>query len=215
MANLFAKAKTIDAPKASKKDTKVEVQMPGLKSYAEVDALIKSLTSLKESLGSELKSAGLSEFIKMSEADGKRPDSFRGIDDDASGSIELRRRSTTSAISEDEAKLLRSHNLEPKKEIITNKLFGINPAYAENDALLEKVSKALDGIVPEDFIVVQEERSKLVATDEILDKAFNLHLPREVIETLTVMAIKPKLAVTNVTEIMDRVKALIGEEDGE
>lgn len=206
--SMFANAKPVETKKpAGKKSAKQEVSLVGLQTMAEIDALMKALAGMKEAVEAGVKADAFDHFY--STADGKRPTSFRGVDGIASASVELRKRSTMSALSETEQALLTEHNVPFEKLIATQKLFGINPVYAEDTALLGKVETALSGIVPADFIVVQEERSKSVVTDATLDTAFAQRTPREVIQAITVLAVKPKLAVTDLVSIMDDVKKMI------
>lgn len=203
--SMFANAKVVKAAKAPKAG-KVEVKMVGLQSLAEVDALIDALSALKTTLAAEVKSAAFEHFISV--ADGKRPDNFRGVEGIASASIELRKRSTTSPLGEAELALLAEHDIPAEKLVATQKMFGIDPKYTGDTALLDVVSAALEGKVPEDFIVVQEERSKTVVTDETLRVAFSKNV-RDVIAAVTVLAIKPKLDETDLGRIMDDLRAVI------
>ena len=208
--SMFKTAKTIEAKPAAKKNNKAEVQMKGLEQLAEIDALVKSLSGIYKSLESKVKSAAFDHFYSF--VGDSRPASFRGVEGIASASLEMRKRSTASALSEAEQALLAQHNLPTEKSIATNKMFGINPIYAENDALLAKVEAALAGIVPDDFIVLQEEKSKVVVTDETIELAFRSKTtPAEVIQAITVLAIKPKLEVTDINKILADVKALIAD----
>ena len=210
MASLFAKAKTVAPAKAAtKKSTKDEVQLDGLQQLAEIDALIKALTAAKTTIEQSVKSDAFDHFFSLAQADAKRPENFRGIDGNASASIELRKRSTASALSDEEVALFEQHGLVVEKAVSVQKLFGINPAYASDDNLLEAVSNAIADIVPADFIVVQEEKSKNVVGDATMDKAFSIKAPREIIEAITVMAVKPKLANTDIAEILSNVKTLL------
>lgn len=205
--SMFKSAKTIEPSKPSKK-TAENVQIDGLKDLAEVDALIKSLGAIREQLDQDVKAAGFDHFYDV--ANGRRPDNFKGIDGDATASIELRKRSTASGLTEDEIALLVKHNLPYEKAVATPRMFGINPKYAENEELLGKVETALKSIVPEDFIVLQEEKSKQVVVDDTLEQAFKISAPREVIETITVMAVKPKLTNFDLNVAIENVKKLLG-----
>jgi len=205
---MFKNAKTIEAPAAPSKAKKLEIHLTGLKQVAEIDALIKALSSVQISFKADVEAQAFTEFMTLA-ADGTRPESFRGFEDDASASVELRKRSTMSALSEDEVALLAKHGLKAEKMIATPKLFGINPKHAENTELLEKVEAALANIVPEDFIVVQEERSKFVVADSVIEAAFKSKAPREVIKMVTTFAVKPKLEHTDIANIIEHVKDLI------
>lgn len=190
---MFSTAKKIEAkPTAKAKKDKLQVEVKGLADLAKLDALIKAATAMKATLETEIKLFGFETFMDM--AGGSRPSSFEGIDGVATASVELRKRGTNSALNEDEAAALQSVGIVPFKQIVTNGLFAINPKYAEDASLLGRVEKALTKIVPEDFIVQQEEVSKLVVSDEILDEAFRTGKSSAVLAIMTTMALKPKLS---------------------
>jgi hypothetical protein len=209
--SLFATAKEIKAPaKSAKKNDKVEVAIPGLKNVAELDALIKSLTTIKATFEEQVKTDAMKYFTKEAVANGKQPENFRGTDDTASASVELRKRSTASALSDDEVELLSSFGITTEKKVTVNELYGINPAYAGDSALLEKVSKAISKFVPADFIVKQEERSSTVVTDTTMEQVFkNPKAIKTVLSTVTLIAIKPKLEETDIDVIFADVKKIV------
>lgn len=194
--SLFAKAQVIAAkPTGKAKTEKQEIALAGILAISEIDAQIKALTAVRATLDSEIKEAGFGEFLAMETK--VRPESFKGIEGEATCSVEMRKRGTNSALNEDEVKVLEALGLTPFKQIITTQMFGINPIHAGNEALMEKVSKALEKIVPEDFIVLQAEASKQVVNDELLEAAFALpHGSDErktALSLVTTMALKPKL----------------------
>lgn len=212
MASLFAKAKTISAPPAKKAaNKKDEVEISGLEQLAEIDALMKSLDTMRKSIAEDIKTQALDHFYKTAIVIEKRPENFRGTEGIASASIELRKRSTASALNESEIALFEENGIPLEKVVATPKLFGINPIYAEDERLLERVSKALERIVPDDFIVVQEERSKTVVADSTIDDIFARirKLPRGVMDTVSVIAIKPKLETTDMKTIIEGLKSFI------
>ncbi len=211
MTNLFAKAKTIAAPKsAAAKKARQEIAIAGLQSLAEIKALMQSLEAAAGTLESEIKEAGFAEFLEMKTS--VRPESFKGVDGLATCSVEMRKRGTNSALNADEVAALERLGLTPFKQVVTTEMFGINPAYAENQILMNKVSKALEKIVPADFIVLQEERSKLVVNDELADAAFKLAgaAREEAVRICTTMALKPKLnAEYPMARLMENVQVIL------
>ena len=208
--SMFANAKALPTEKPSaKKDKKDEVVLKGLEQLAEVDALLKTLTGLKKTLENDVKSEAFDHFFGLTRVSNKRPDNFRGIDGNASASVEMRKRSTASALSPEEIALFEKYNIPTQKVVAVQRLFGINPIYANDDKLLEKVSKALESIVPDNFIVVQEEVSKVVVGDETIDKVFETKAPMAIIEAVTVMALKPKLENTDISKIIEDVTKMI------
>jgi hypothetical protein len=192
--SIFAKAAKVSAkPTAKAKATKQEIALAGIQSLAEVEAMIKNLEAVKSTLATEIKEAGFSEFLAMET--NVRPESFKGVDGMATCSVEMRKRGTNSALNADELEVLESLGLTAFKQVVTTEMFGINPKYAGDEKLMEKVSKALEKIVPEDFIVLQEEVSKMVVSDELMDAAFKLEgeARQTALRIVTTMALKPKL----------------------
>lgn len=207
--SMFAKAKSVEAFAPSSKKGKAEVLMTGLKDYAEIDALVKALTALQKTMGGELKEFAADEFMEMTANIGHRPDNFKGVEGIASASMELRKRSSASPLTEEEINLLVAAGLTVEKKVSVNKLFGINPKFAEDQVLLARVEKALTGIVPEDFIVVQDERFTSTVSDETIDQAFRVkNMPRKLFDTVSTLAIKAKLTVTDLPVILESVKKL-------
>ena len=209
MTGMFSTAKKIEAkPTAKAKKDKVQIAVAGLSDLAKLDALIKAATAMKATLETEIKTFGFDQFMDM--AGGSRPSSFEGTDGDATASVELRKRGTNSALNEEEVAALQAVGITPFKQVVTNGLFAINPKYAEDETLLGKVEKSLAKIVPDDFIVRQEEVSKLVVSDEILDEAFRTAKPAPVLAIMTTMALKPKLSEAyDMTKLMDDAKAIM------
>ena len=215
MAKLFTNAKVVAPTKsASKKSDKSEVPLAGLEQLAQIDTLIKALTAAKTTLEADVKSAAFDHFFNEAQATAKRPDNFRGVEGDATASIEMRKRSTASALSDEEVSLFEQHGLAVEKVVSVQQLFGINPSYASNDEVMEKVSNALEdlikrGSIPADIIVVQEEKSKNVVGEATIEKAFSIKAPREIIEAISVMAIKSKLNNIDISSIIDSVKKVL------
>jgi len=192
--SIFAKAKAVTAkPTAAAKKTKAEIEISGIMKLAEMKAMIASLEAASKTLEGEIKSAGFAEFLNMPGS--VRPESFKGVDGQASCSVEMRKRGTNSALNEAEVAVLESLGLFPFSQVITTEMFGINPIYAANEKLMEKVSKALEKIVPEDFIVLQEGVSKKVVDDALCDAAFKMTGKDRAtaVAMVTTMALKPKL----------------------
>jgi hypothetical protein len=211
---MFSKAKVLAAkPTAAKKKEKLEVEIAGVQDLAKLKALIVAATAMAATIEAEVKSAGFDQFMEM-KGNSPRPTSFVGIEGVATCSVEMRKRSTASALNEDEVNVLAKHNLSPFEQVKTQHLFAINPKYAEDETLLAKVEKALSKIVPEDFIVQQEGVSTKVVTDEMLDQAFRMSGTEEAIAIMTTMALKPKLSeeysmenlIKDATEIMSPKK---------
>jgi hypothetical protein len=209
--SIFAKAKAVPAAKTAAKKTKLEIAMEGVQSLAEIKAMIDSLAATAATLEADIKANGFQEFLNMET--NVRPESFKGIDGEATCSVEMRKRGTNSALNEDEIKVLETCGLTPFKQIVTTEMFGINPKYAGDEKLMDKVSAAISKFVPEDFIVLQEERSKMVVDDACLDGAFKLTdaaQRKTALSICTTMALKPRLnAEYDMTKLAANVGALV------
>jgi hypothetical protein len=213
---LFAKAKKTAPATAAKgkKDARQEININGLGDYAIVDAVVKGFTALQKTLAESVKDEMSDVFATQGEAIGKRPDNFKGIDNDntqASASCELRCRSSASALSDEEAEKLTELGI-PFSEVVTQEdCFIINPAYFSDQAMLEKVSKALEKVkdLPEDFIMHQTKVSKKVVTEESMEAVFKKGLAASLLSIVGTLAIKPKFD-GSLTEAVTKAKALAG-----
>lgn len=212
MANLFANAKVATKPvKTAKAKDKREVQIEGLANLAAVDALIKTLSAVKETLEAEVKAQAIEDF-KEQVATYNKYENFRGVDDGASASCELRKRSTASALNEADIDLLNKFKVPFGKDIKVESCYRINPRYTGDSKLLENISKAISKVkdVPEDFIELQEGVEKNVVTEDTVNVACkNPAAFNALIGVIGTLAIKPKLDESNTVEILETVKALI------
>lgn len=212
---MFTSAKPISnaVSVATKKDKKDKVAVGGLELLAELDAAIKALSTLKAAVDADVKEFGFQHLVSKAKADGKRPESFRGVEGIASASIEMRKRGTNSALNAQECELIRNAGLEPTEEVMIPEMFGINPVHAANTEMLARVEAALVDIVPADFIVKQDKKSKFVVSDEVIEKAFANRCDPEVLRAVTCMAVKPKLETTDIATILDGIKDMISTND--
>ena len=208
---MFSTAKSISPPAApaAKGKAKPELHVKGVEQLAMIRALEKALETVSGTFDQDVKSQVFEHYAKLAAETGQRPENIKAIDGDATASVTLSKKSSSTALTEQQIALLREHGLEPHRDVVTVKLFAVNPAYAGDDALLAKVTKALSGIVPEDFIVLQDERVKYTVTDEVLAQVFSNRAPREVLEICTSMSCSPKLAVTNINRILDFARELL------
>jgi hypothetical protein len=216
---LFSTAASIAPAKTGKsaKPAKKEIPIEGLFAYANIDAAIKALEGLKASFEPQVKGNAFKAFMAME--GGVKPESFTGVEESATASMELRKRGTNSALKADEVILLQQHKINPLKEITCRELFAINPKYAADAELLGKVEQALADVVPEDFIVKQDEISKMVVTDENVNEVFaaKTSLNKDVFESLvkvvTTQAVKAKLTQINFDNVMAEIAKLLKKDE--
>lgn len=218
MSNLFANAKAA-APakpaKPAKKDEKQHIEIKGLHTVAAIDSLIKTLEGIKATAAADVKVAAMDKFVELGTESGKKPESFRGTDGDASASVELRKRGENSKLSPAEVELLTQHGVPVKEVVAVEERFVINPTYMSDSKFLEKVSRLLEGKVPADFIQFQNKQSATVVADDTVDAVFALKdkATRELIETVTLVALKPKLEVTDMNDLFAAVQKMVTGKD--
>ncbi len=164
MSNMFEKAidTEIVKPKAKGK-SKPQINVEDLHMYAALKAAEKAIGTMVETLKATVNDTALDAFIASG-----RGDSIQGIDGDTTASLQLRKRTSRSVLSEQEQLVLADLNISTEKS--GDSRFYINNSYAEDGELLGKVAAALEGIVPDDFIGHTGE--KYVVTSDSMREAF-------------------------------------------
>ena len=215
---MFDQAKAIPAaqPPKPKGKAKAELPLAGVEHLAMVDALEKALEGIRTGLEAQVKGAALTHFVEEICSTGRKPESFKATDGGASATLTLSKRGANIALNEGQVEALRQIGVEPEKAVMVPKLFGINPAYAENAELLSKVETAIAGIVPADFIVMQQEQSKSTVSDVVLEKALAAmkgkpEVAATVLSSLVTLSCKPKLVNTNLHTILEFVRGFLSE----
>jgi hypothetical protein len=208
---MFSKVTTLAAPAATKSKGKQKVtrEIAGAEKLAMVSALSKALEAVKDTFAGMVKTEAACYFREQIDTTGRKPESFKATEGAAVVSVELRKRGSNHPLSEAQVAALRGAGFEPGQEVVTPKLFAINPAHAENTELLAKVEAALSGIVPENFIVLQPERVNYIVTDELLEAVMTKKAPAEVVSCVTSLACKPALKEMNMARIFEFVRELL------
>jgi hypothetical protein len=206
-----AKANAGDAPKTKKKSTAEEVSVAGLEDLAIVNAVIKQLETLQSTLKEDVNGQMLDHFTTNGMADKKKPANFAGVDGAGTGSMQLRKRTSRSKLTPADIEILDEVGISYTES--DDSLFYINKKYAEDEKLLEKVSKALDKVpgIPTDFI--EATPTTYVTTDESIDELFKngkLKRPRvrEVLQIVGTLATRLKYTGDH-DELMDKLSEMI------
>lgn len=210
---MFATAKTLTAPKTAKAKSKAEeIELSGLEDYALIDALIKNLEALKSGIEDKVKSDARELFLIAADKAEKKPANFRGVDGTAEASVELRKRSTRSVLTEEEVAEFELNDIPVEKIVDVSETFVINPAYANDSALLGKIEGAMKKVkgLPEDFIMKQEGSTRWVVSDETVDAVFTRKLARTFLDKICLVALKPKLENPNLKAAIKLAEKFIG-----
>jgi hypothetical protein len=216
MINPFLNAEVAPvAKKSSKKAEKVEVKIDGLRTVAALDAAEKAIKGLKESLRSSVDAQIVDYFVNASALTKRQPENFRGYEDDASASCELRKRSTRSPLNEVEVKILSENNISVEEVVDRAETFIINPKYVEDTKLMTRVGMTLGKIpgMPADFIQKQEAKKTTVVSENALPEVFAKPSDKiaELLRIVGVIALKPTLANTDLAEVMGLIKDLVAD----
>ncbi len=167
-----------------------EFHLNKLQEYAEIKALIKVLEAAANEIETDLKETGFQTIVQMITP--TRIESFRAIDGSASASVEMRKRSSNSALSEAECNLLILHGITPEKKQITPSFLAVNSSYVNDRRLMTSVQTALAQIAPKDFLMNIDGTHRFVVSEQMVDFAFKVK-DVESLRVMTTMAIKPSL----------------------
>lgn len=210
---MFKNAKILEkAPEVKgKKAPREEVKVKGVEEFAQLAAAEKAIASAKAVLQESMVETVSAKFMKdIKDSGGKTPDSFNAVEGLGSINCQLKKRSTASALNEEERQILDGAKVPYHRQVTTPKLFAINPNYATDEKMLEKVEKALAKLgLPDDFIVVQEEQAKYVIDDKALDKALKSG-DKEIVKLATTLAFKPTLSEVKPAEIAKTIEKVLG-----
>jgi hypothetical protein len=165
--------------------------LPGLEQVAALDACAKAIKGLLDLKKAEVKELAQSQLIQAGLRQHSRPDTMHVAEGaDATGRATVVKRSTASVLSADELEIL-AELLNAERDDDGNvigvpgfaelqvshpEMLAVNPAYASDEALLQRIDKALSGIkgIPEDFIIREAATSKMVVSDTATDAVFRL-----------------------------------------
>lgn len=174
--NMFATAKSLPGKTAKGKKVEREVvETEGLHVLAALRAVEANLKGQIAIAEAGVKSIMGEHFVEVGLQSGRKPDNYEGIELGSVASLQLRARSSASALSEDECVILDEHNIPYREEISRDETFVVNPAYAADMTMLGKVSEALESLgLPADFFMKQEKVSKHITTDKSMDAVFAL-----------------------------------------
>lgn len=215
MNDMFSNAKAKTAPKAKKPGkSKPEIAINDLETLASIDAVVKALEALRGTVESSVKGQMHDQFVAAGMDRGSKPDSFRGVEGNASASCEIRKRSTRSVLSSADVELLTKHGVEVEVLEDVAETFVINPDYAGDGELLGKISEALSGIdgLPEDFIQHQAGVTRTVASNKTVDQVFaqkDEQVVRDLMKVVTTLAVKPKLETDDLGKAMEMLNSML------
>jgi hypothetical protein len=207
----FNSAKKINSPAPAVKGKKTDretIEFANMEQYSHLQMVSKACEGAIKAFEAVFKEHVFELFMKRIRLDGKKPDSIDAIEGLATVNLQCRKRGTNSPLSADEVEILTQHKLQPDYVIKTPKLFVINPEYAEDEELMNRVEALLkkNGLLK--IIGVQEEVKIPVVGDKLLDAALATKKP-EVIKQVITMAFKPSLSEVKPEEIAKTMSEIL------
>jgi hypothetical protein len=170
---------------------------------------------MKESLASSVDAQIVDFFVNASAASKRQPENFRGVEEDASASCELRKRSVRSPLNEVEVQILSENNSSVEEVVDRAETFIINPKYVTDEKLMSRVGMTLGKIpgMPADFIQKQEAKKTTVVADSALADVFAKPSDKvaELLRIVGVIALKPTLANTDLAAVMGMIQELVAD----
>jgi hypothetical protein len=211
--NLFTTAKTVAAKPATKgKKPEVKaVELTGLEKLAALDALAKAIKGLIETTKAEVNEGATDIFVARGQEIGTQPDNFHAEEGAATASVQLKKRSSASGLSEIEIEQAKKAGIPLEVVADRPETYIFNPEHLDwltkNGA---SVSKALVKLgAPSDVIQFQEASTKTVTTDESLGVLFTKSekVIRELLPVVGTLAVKPTYAGAD--ELTEKVLKVI------
>lgn len=203
MANMFEAAKAKQpTKKAPGKNAKPQFDVESLREYAALKNAQKQIDAALETLKEEVNDQALEIFLNK-----QNKDSFQGVEGDTTASLQLRKRTSRSSLSEAEQELLDAHGVDTKKT--EDSRFYIDRRYSDNAELLGEVATALEGIVPDDFF--GHTGDKYVVGDDALSQALSIadeNTRRDVIKVVGTQAARCNFGGSN-EEALDILRDVI------
>lgn len=190
--NVFAKAKASTAP--ASKDCEIE----GVKLLSQLKLLSSAIEALTSSVEEEVKSSAKAVYVENGANQHKQPKNFDIVEDGESGNFQVCKRSTRSPLAPEEVEVLERFQIPFETQVAQEERYAVNPAYANDQELLQTVSDKLSKIkgLPEDFIVFVPEKSQKVVSDNSIDCVFrqvsDLAEIKSLLEIVSVEALKVK-----------------------
>lgn len=197
--DVFATALKVPKTKPKAKNEKEQIPLgEDLDTYAAASAILKSLEVIQVRYEAKLKAVMSKLFAHMGNATKGKPTNFEGVGPTSSASCELRKRSTSSILTEEESKILREKGISLEEKVIREEAYLFNSDILADPVLRKRVSDALSKIDFGDInpILHQEREVKNIVADDGIDQLFRLAETEDealsMLPTVGVLALKPK-----------------------
>ncbi len=197
LMNIFTQAPVVSgSTKEGKKSKTVEVPTKDIEILAALKTVVKSIEAEIAVVDASIKESICEYMVEKGCETESRPDNYKGIDNTSSASLQMRNRSSASALSDEEREVLDEHQISYDKSVMVPETFIINPAYATDMDILSKISDAISHLnLPADFFLKQEEKVKYIVNENSVADVFTKDEETATIllPIVTTFSITPKL----------------------
>jgi hypothetical protein len=211
--SIFDTATVIPAPKkATKAESRASFQVEGLSELAAINAMIGTLEGLKEQFEAQVKDGSLAIYTAEAMRYGKKPESFNLVDDKATGQYQLRKRSSASALADEEIALLEALSIPTEANVKVAERFVFNPELTQ--AQLEAISKAVTkekALAGVSVVLKQAEVKTTIVSDGAIEAACkNIKTKDQLVAVLKVIGVSALKTMFDSQEMKDALKVLEG-----
>jgi len=227
VVNLFQTAKEVPPTKQhplsagvdGKTGTPVVDLGDSLSTLASVKVVIKSLEALATQYDAVVKAKMAAHFAAIAVLTGKRPPNFKGVSDRAEASCELRRRSSSSYLSKDEAALLEAMDIPVAEAVVQDEIperYFFNPSIVASGDLAGKISKALATVKELEGVdvILRQPAEPAITRKYVPDSALDAvaatkdeQMIKELLPIVSSLAIRVKLLSSELGEAINLLKA--------
>jgi len=199
----------------SKADKREVYNIPALDRLSATRAMIATLETLSEQFEGEVKEASMDILVGLALKTGKKPETFNLVADKSTGQFQLRKRSSASALTDDELALAKALGIPTVENTKVEERYVFNPDVLADQVVMAKISKALTRI-PElaGMCIVQHQEAikTTIIADGALEVACGLKSQDKIVTALgiaAVQAVKTSFDSENFKDALD-VLAKVG-----
>ena len=171
MSNAFnkvrANASQTEVKDSKKRVTKVDTEITDLHEYAALKYAHKLIGTELDTLKQSVNEQAFDRFVET-----RSPKSFKGAEGDTSGSLQLRRRTSRSFLTDADRELLEKHDVGTK--FAESSHFFIKREASENDELMGKIAEALEAADINIDDVFGHTGDKYIVAETALDDAMKI-----------------------------------------
>jgi len=171
MSNAFAKVRSnasqTEVKDSKKRTTKVDATIEDLHEYAALKYAAKMIDTELDTLKQSVNEQAFDRFVES-----RSPKSFKGAEGETSGSLQLRRRTSRSFLTDTDRELLEKHDVGTK--FAESSHFFIKREASENDELMGKIAAALEAADINIDEVFGHTGDKYIVAETALDDAMKI-----------------------------------------